>query len=888
MFARFTRPTSPGHRSNRISPAGHATPTDPSSSLPRAVPAVGFPRRADLHCHSVASTEAGEALLGAIGCPESYSDPMEIYRQALRRGMDFVCITDHDTLNGIEALARLPDAEQNRLIVGEELTCFFPEDQCKMHILVWGHTREQHDALQAMASDIYQVAAYFERHRLAHSVAHPVYRQNDRLERWHLERLMLLFKCFETLNGAHSVLHRESFEPMLNELNEDRLAEYARRHDLHPLWPQPHVKGRTGGSDDHGLFNIGRTWTEFPHDVETVDDALEALRAGRTRAGGEAGSSLKLAHNFYSVGIKYFGRQMLPRSRSGRKPPMSTRLLQTLIGEGPAPRRRDLIAFALKRKMSHVGQRLTRPFRRRPANQPMGTTLLADLFVKSFEGRIGTDAAAALHSAMKKGYAPLGEHEAVFGLLSEVNRDISRGIVDAVGASLGQGKLFDLFDTISAVAAHQFLLSPYYFALFHQNRERHLLRRITGHGRRLDSKTLRVGVFTDTYDEINGVARFVKDMGSAAIRAGRNMVVHTCCEKPGSSEPFRKNFRPLVSVPLPQYPELTLCVPPVAEILEWADRQQFDAIHVDTPGPMGLIGLLVAKMLRVPVLGTYHTDLPAYVMNLTQDHRLFCTTQSYMKWFYGTQHTVFSRSREYRSQLAEMGIDDDRIEMSPPAIDTERFNPRHDDTRFWAERGITHKHRLLYVGRVSVEKNLPMLVEAFKQLCGVRNDVALVIAGDGPYRAKMTEQLAGLPVSFLGYQNDQQLAALYAGADLFVFPSKTDTMGQVVVEALASGLPVLVSDEGGPKEMMDDGLTGLVLPDSPSQWAQAIDRLLTDTGERERMSRTAPQRVARFSVATTFESFWDHHLAAARGRDEEETRPVHADGPADPELQPTA
>src|SRR5690606_11436555 len=126
---------------------------------------------------------------------------------------------------------------------------------------------------------------------------------------------------------------------------------------------------------------------------------------------------------------------------------------------------------------------------------------------------------------------------------------------------------------------------------------------------------------------------------------------------------------------------------------------------------------------------------------------------------------------------------------------------------------------LLYCGRVSVEKNLPLLVESFKRLCQIRRDTALVIAGTGPYLEEMRKQLLGHPAYFLGYQNDAQLGPLYCGADLFVFPSRTDTLGQVVMEAQASGLPVLVSDAGGPKEMIEDQATGLVIPgNDPNRW----------------------------------------------------------------------
>ena len=810
-------------------------------------------RRIDLHCHTSASVEADEAVLIALKCPESYSDPIEVYHQAKRRGMDFVTITDHDTLSGVTNLSSRAD-----VITGEELTCYFPEDHCKIHLLVWGLTETHHQDLQHRAEDIYEVARYVEEKRLAHAVAHPVYRQNDVLEKWHLERLILLFKGFECLNGAHSVLHRESFEPMIDGLTPDALDEIALRHGIAPRWDQPHVKSRTGGSDDHGLFNIGRTWTEFPPDVRTIDDVLNALRTGRCCPAGEAGSSLKLAHNFYSVAVRYYSRKMCS---PGTRPTLGTMMLQALVGERKQIRRRDVVKMVFRQRMSRFKARIMRPLTRKRPKESVGTSLLFDLFASKAPARLSDR--PELGRAMQDGFAPLGEHGSIWDVIGTLNRDIAEGLFDAVSKSMGRGQVFSLFDTLSAVAAHQFMLSPYYFALFHQNRERHLLRRITGHGRTPCKNSMRVGVFTDTFDEINGVSRFVQDMSRQAHTQGRHLIVHTCNIEPDPLKnfPYRKNFTPLLSKPLQFYPDLPLVVPPLVEILEWADRQQFDAIHVDTPGPMGLCGMMVARMLRIPLLSTYHTDFPAYVKNFTKDHRLTCTTETYMRWFYGQTNLVFSRSREYQRSMQQLGISDDKFAMTPPAIDTVKFSPAARDERVWKTLGVVEPVRLLYVGRVSTEKNLPLLVRAFKTLHQTRKHVALVIAGDGPYMQQMKSELAGLPVYFLGFQNDAQLAPLYASSDLFVFPSLTDTLGQVVIEAQASGLPVVVSDTGGPKEIMGDGITGIVLPATdPTVWARAIDDLLNDEPRRQRMARTAPGRMIRYSLEVTFDAFWNDHL----------------------------
>ena len=817
------------------------------------------PKRADLHCHSDASNRAAEAALNAIHCPECYSEPQEVYEQARRRGMDFVTITDHDSIDGVERIADLPG-----VLFGEELTCWFPEDDCKMHVLVYGVTRADHEALQSLANNIYDVAEYVERNQIAHAVAHPIYRQNEKLERWHLERLMLLFKGFECLNGAHSALHREAFERVLDRLDRAEVEKLFARHRLRPRWNAPWVKARVGGTDDHGLLNIGRTWTEFPPETQTTDDVLRFLREGRCRPGGEAGGSAKLAHTFYSVAVRYYTRHIMA---PGAKPNLTTRILQTIVGERPAPSKRQLATAAVKGTLRRIGRAIVRPvssvraaLSRKPPDEGDGTGILKNLFLDSARRRIREH--PGLLQSLENGLPPLGEHAEMFRFVSAVNRDVSEGLAAAIDQSVDAASFTGLFDSIAAVLAQQFVLAPYYFAVFHQNKERHLLREITGRPVRADAESMRVGLFTDTLDEVNGVARFLRDMAGRAAAAGRHLVIHTCTEAPSGDVSGRKNFAPLLSRPMPYYPELRLNLPPVLEVLEWADRQQFDAVHVSTPGPMGLCGWLAAKMLRVPLLGTYHTDFPAYVDHLTRDHRVTNGAVTYMKWLYGQTRTVFARSNAYRFSLRDLGVADERMATLPAGVDTSKFNPLRRDDGVWQRLGVREPLRLLYCGRVSVEKNLPMLADTFVRLCTARRDVALVVAGDGPHLAEMRSRLANLPVYLLGYQRDEALARLYASADLFVFPSRTDTLGQAVMEAQVSGLPALVSQEGGPKEIVADGTTGLVLPgNDPARWVQELVNLLEDFPRRQRMARAAAQRAERFSLGRTFETFWAAHAA---------------------------
>jgi len=287
-------------------------------------------------------------------------------------------------------------------------------------------------------------------------------------------------------------------------------------------------------------------------------------------------------------------------------------------------------------------------------------------------------------------------------------------------------------------------------------------------------------------------------------------------------------------------------------------------IHVSTPGPMGLCGMLAAKMLRVPLLATYHTDFPAYAEKLTGDHRVSNGTRTYIEWFYRRPVTVLSRSRAYEMSLRELGVAGERIENLTPGVDTQKFSPARRDENVWRRNGVREPKRLLYCGRISVEKNVDLVARVFADLHRSRGDVAMVFAGEGPHLGTLRERLAGLPAYFVGAQSDAELAALYASSDLLVFPSTTDTLGQVVLEAQASGLPALVSTLGGPRELIEHDVSGLILPTTgPAAWGDAIAALLDDPPRRARMSEAAVRRMARYSLRNTFDQFWERHLNAA-------------------------
>jgi len=301
---------------------------------------------------------------------------------------------------------------------------------------------------------------------------------------------------------------------------------------------------------------------------------------------------------------------------------------------------------------------------------------------------------------------------------------------------------------------------------------------------------------------------------------------------------------------------------------------------------------LAARMLHVPVVGVYHTDFPAYIDRLFEDETLTDLAQGSMRLFYRSFARVLTRSEAYIDELERLGIERDRCCAIMPGFECDQFSPSYrneacfdvcdDAGRPGMQKGAHRSVKVLYVGRVSVEKNMPMLVEIWKEaqkkLSAQGIDGHLVVVGDGPYRSAMTRALRGTKTCFPGFVRGKRLCEFYASSDVFVFPSVTDTLGQVVMESQGSGLPVLVSDRGGPQEVVLDGKTGYVLPaDDVTRWVDAIVELAGDTAKRSAMGNAAHEHMQQFSIDRAFEHFWTlHEQTVAEHLATRKAYPIHA------------
>ncbi len=305
---------------------------------------------------------------------------------------------------------------------------------------------------------------------------------------------------------------------------------------------------------------------------------------------------------------------------------------------------------------------------------------------------------------------------------------------------------------------------------------------------------------------------------------------------PGPEVSWSARVRPVRYVHFPPYPDYRVSIPfrhgVGAELDDWRP----DLVHLVSPTPMAMWAQRWARSRGVPVVASFHTHFVSY-FRFYGIGRLEELGWALMRRFYRRCRRVYVPSRALIRELAEHGIG--RTKLWSRGIDTARFSPeKRDPTLRATALAADGTPLLLLVSRLVREKDLADLVEMHAVLRRREVPFRLTLVGDGPMRAELE---AALPdACFAGHQTGEALARWYASADVFVFPSTTETFGNVVQEALASGLPAVVVDRGGPPDQITPGENGWIAPaNDPVALADLVERLLRDPAERERMGRAA-------------------------------------------------
>ena len=361
-------------------------------------------------------------------------------------------------------------------------------------------------------------------------------------------------------------------------------------------------------------------------------------------------------------------------------------------------------------------------------------------------------------------------------------------------------------------------------------------------------------VFTDTFHETNGVALTMRRLARLGAE-GAPLRIVSC--GPPSAHAGLVTFPADWSVPLPTYETIELNVPSFTEVIAYVEREAPDVVHVATPGPLGLSGLAAAKALSIPLVGSYHTQLGLQALRLTQDVLVSEALDRFVEWFYGQCRTVLAPTNGVAAALELKGLEG-RTAVWGRGVDATVFTPARRDEHLRSELAGGADVLALYVGRVSSDKRVEVLLESAQLLERTGAGVRFVIAGDGPAR-RLLEPEAPPSVRFIGEVHGDELARLYASADVFCFPSTTDTFGQVILEAAASGLPVVAAAAGGALELIRHAETGLLVPPDDAQaLAGALETLVRHPHRRAVLAAAARTS----ALEHTWERSW-HELRTA-------------------------
>jgi len=534
--------------------------------------------RIDLHLHTEYS-KTGDLMLSSLGIKESYTNPQQAYDLAMKRGMDFVTITDHDSIDGALQIAHLEN-----VIIGEEITTYFPEDRARIHVIALDITEAQHAMIQSIRMNIYELVQYLNSENILHYVAHPFFRMTAPLTLEHFEKQLLLFKHFEVKNGGKQLWPDNLLEKILDELTFESVFHLAEKYDIEPNGHEPWVKYHVAGSDDHGGILIASPHTCTPKS-SSVTELLNHIRCGHTEICGEGGSPLAVAHSILSVAYHHF-----KRNTDNRR--IKSKIVWNIIGQifdNTNPNRTlnllSRLTLFLNEQMDLFGRgagwygsidAVTREF--------------SDLIKSQEEFR------QLLHKGLEFNH---DNNEKLFALLSAlVHRSIAR-IMNEIQDQTDFNTIVKKLKWLRPVMPG---LLVYLIAFKTEYRDLPLMRRVRRKYLHNDSHNQdRIAVFTDTTSREVVHNLVFKNFNNHHLTHDAEIHVLGLSNE-AINAPDRENFQSICEI---EIQNRRIAFPPVLDIIKQFFEKEFHHIYLHSLGPMGILGLFIGKLLNIPVTCKY-------------------------------------------------------------------------------------------------------------------------------------------------------------------------------------------------------------------------------------------------------------------------------------------
>ena len=355
---------------------------------------------------------------------------------------------------------------------------------------------------------------------------------------------------------------------------------------------------------------------------------------------------------------------------------------------------------------------------------------------------------------------------------------------------------------------------------------------------------MRIAFFTETFlPKVDGIVTRLTKTLPHLVEAGDEVLIF--CPEGAPDNHAGAQVVGVPAMPLPLYPELKLALPRPA-VSEALERFRPDLVHVVNPAVLGLGGIWLAKTRNLPLVASYHTHLPKYLEHYGMG-MLEPLLWELLKAAHNQAELNLCTSTAMVDELAAKGIE--HTALWQRGVDTELFRPELASSAMRQRLHGGHSdtgNLLLYIGRLSAEKQ----IERIRPVLEALPEARLALVGDGPHRQQLERVFEGTATTFVGYLSGDALASAYASGDAFVFPSSTETLGLVLLEAMAAGCPVVGANRGGIPDIVTDGVNGrLYEPDQPASLITAVQRLLGDQASRSQLRQSARLEAERWGWA---------------------------------------
>ncbi len=373
---------------------------------------------------------------------------------------------------------------------------------------------------------------------------------------------------------------------------------------------------------------------------------------------------------------------------------------------------------------------------------------------------------------------------------------------------------------------------------------------------------MKIAFFTETFlPKVDGIVTRLTKTVQHLVAAGDEVLIF--CPEGAPDGYMGARVVGVPAMPLPLYPELKLALPRPA-VSEALDRFAPDLVHVVNPAVLGLGGIWLARSRGLPLVASYHTHLPKYLEHYGMG-MLEPLLWELLKAAHNQAQLNLCTSTAMVEELAAKGIQ--HTALWQRGVDTELFRPELASTAMRARLHGGHSdtgHLLLYIGRLSAEKQIDRIRPVLEAMPHAR----LALVGDGPHRQQLERHFEGTATTFVGYLAGEELASAYASGDAFLFPSSTETLGLVLLEAMAAGCPVVGANRGGIPDIVNDGVNGCLYdPDQPDSLSEAVARLLGDRAARLLLRQAAREEAERWgwpSATAQLQNYYRQVLAQNR------------------------